>query len=200
MNSLTDWLMVVITCIYVVATIFICIYNYKSAKASKEQLAEMKKQYNEENRPNIEVEFIYERRSWYGLRFINHGRRTAQDVHIQLDQKFIDSLPKENFRLLLTKQKDKKCIIGVGQHYDLFIGGNELRGYPNMIPVTGVITYRSSGAIYSSDISVDLENYITFFSINSDKDDIIKELQAETHALEKIAAVIESQYIDSKDF
>lgn len=195
-----EWAMVIITAVYVAATILICYYNYQSAKASKEQLSEMKKQYNEENRPNIEVEFIYERRSWYGLRFINHGKRTAQDVHIQFDQKFIDSLPEESFRLLLTKQKDKKCIIGVGQHYDLFIGGNELLGYPNMIPVTGVITYQSNGEIYSSDISVDLENYMTFFSVNNNHDDLIKELQGITRELNRVAASMGNQKIINRDF
>lgn len=186
-----EWAMVIITAVYVAATILICYYNYQSAKASKEQLSEMKKQYNEENRPNLEVEFIYERRSWYGLRFINHGKRTAQDVHIQFDQKFIDSLPEESFRLLLTKQKDKKCIIGVGQHYDLFIGGSKLLRCPNMIPVTGVITYQSNGEIYSSDISVDLENYMTFFSVNNDHDDLIKQLQGLAHELNRIVASVE---------
>lgn len=55
----------------------------------------------------------------------NHGKLTAQNVNIQLDQAFIDSLPNENIRSMLNKQKDKKCIIGVGQHYDLYIGSNE---------------------------------------------------------------------------
>lgn len=33
---MTDWLMIIITAIYVVATIVICISNYKSAKLSSE--------------------------------------------------------------------------------------------------------------------------------------------------------------------
>lgn len=51
---MTDWLMVIITAVYVIATIAICYYNGKSAKAAKEQLeesklqaAEQKKQYEE---------------------------------------------------------------------------------------------------------------------------------------------------------
>lgn len=132
-----QWAMFWITFIYVVATCIICSFNHQSAKASREQLVEMRKQYQEENRANIEVEFRYERRTWYVIRFINHGKLTAQNVSIQLTQEFISSLPKENIRSMLNKQKDKKCIIGVGQHYDLYIGGNELRGNPNMIPVTG---------------------------------------------------------------
>lgn len=56
--TITDWLMVIITLIYVIATIFICRANIKSARASKEELAEIKRQYEEENRPHIEVELM----------------------------------------------------------------------------------------------------------------------------------------------
>lgn len=194
-----DWAMVLITFVYVVATCFICYFNHQSAKASREQLAEMKKQFDEENRPIIEVEFIYERRTWYGIRFVNHGRRTAQDVSIQLSQAFIDSLPKENIRSLLSKQKDKKCIIGVGQHYDLYIGGNELRGNPNMVPATGLIVYQSDGKKYSRDISVDLDNYMTFFSIDNDHDDLMKVLKEGTCELKRISAAIDNQNTRNDD-
>lgn len=51
---MTDWLMVIITAVYVVATIAICYFNAKSANAAREQLeesklqaAEQKKQYEE---------------------------------------------------------------------------------------------------------------------------------------------------------
>ena len=38
-----DWVMVIITGVYVIATIFICWANIKAANASKEQLREMQK-------------------------------------------------------------------------------------------------------------------------------------------------------------
>ena len=50
MSMLTDWLMVGITGIYVVATIFICIFNAKSAKATHEQVEESKRQFEESKR------------------------------------------------------------------------------------------------------------------------------------------------------
>lgn len=132
-----QWVMVIITGIYVIATIFICWANFKSANASKEQLKEMQKQYAETNRPLIELEFHYSRRTWYIARFVNHGNMTAQRVKISLEQAFIDSLPEESFRNELERIKGKECIIGVGQHYDLFIGSNKLRGNPNMTQLTG---------------------------------------------------------------
>ena len=53
MSTITDWLMVVITCVYVVATIFIMIENRKSAKTSSQQLAESKLQFDESRRLQV---------------------------------------------------------------------------------------------------------------------------------------------------
>ena len=40
MPTITDWLMVIITGVYVIATIFICVYNGISAAAAKKQIQE----------------------------------------------------------------------------------------------------------------------------------------------------------------
>lgn len=189
MPTITDWLMVIITLVYVIATIFICRANIKSAQASKEELAEIKRQYAEENRPHIEVEFCYERRTWYIVRFINHGKLTAQHVKIVLDEDFISSLPEQGFKDILLKQREKECIIGVGQHYDLYIASNELRGNPNMKPVTGKLSYQDESSKYESDIYIDLENYATFFSSTSD-DPLVKELKNIKKEIEGLKSAI----------
>lgn len=163
-----NWVMVIITGVYVVATIAICVANFKSAKASKMQLEVMKKQYEEENRPYVEVELHYERHLFYSLRFVNHGKQTAQRFRVDFNHEFIESLPEPFFRRNIEKQKGKECIIGVGQHYDLFIGSNKLREITSWVPIKGRITYQSNGNLYESDIFIDLENYMTFFSINED--------------------------------
>lgn len=50
MPNITDWLMVIITGVYVFATIFICKANLNSAKASRDQLEESKRQFRESKR------------------------------------------------------------------------------------------------------------------------------------------------------
>lgn len=50
MPTITDWIMVVITFVYVVATIFICIFNGKSATATRDQVKESQKQFHEAKR------------------------------------------------------------------------------------------------------------------------------------------------------
>lgn len=198
MSTITDWLMVIITLVYVIATIFICWANIKSAKAPKEELAEMKRQYAEENRPHIEVEFCYERRTWYIVRFINHGKLTAQHVKILLDEGFISSLPEQAFKDTLLKQREKECIIGVGQHYDLYIASNELRGNPNMKPVMGKILYQDESGKYENDIYIDLENYATFFSSTSD-DPMVKELKNIKKEIEGLKRAIVALDVSKKE-
>ncbi len=188
-----EWVMVLITAVYVVATIFICRANIKSANASKDQLKEMQRQYAETNRPLVELEFDYVRRTWYVARFINHGNLTAQHVKIYFGQEFIDSLPEESFRNELEKQKGRECIIGVGQHYDLFIGSNKLRGNPQMRPLTGTIEYEAQGQIYKSDIFVDLEHYMTFFSATTDEEDLLKSVKQISDELKKTRQAILAQ-------
>ena len=188
-----EWIMVIITGVYVIATIFICWANIKSANASKEQLKEMQRQYTESNRPLVELELHYKRKTWYVARFINRGNLTAQHVKINLEQGFIDSLPEESFRNELVKQKGRECIIGVGQHYDLFIGSNKLRGNPQMRPLTGTIEYEAQGQVYKSDIFVDLEHYMTFFSATTDEEDMLKSVKQISEELKRTRQVIVAQ-------
>lgn len=50
MPTVTDWLMVGITIVYVIATIIICFANMKSAKATREQVNESIRQFEETKR------------------------------------------------------------------------------------------------------------------------------------------------------
>lgn len=59
--TITDWLMVAITVIYVVATIAIFVTNKGAEKAAKEQLEEMKRQYEDKKRLEIMPYIQFER-------------------------------------------------------------------------------------------------------------------------------------------
>ena len=60
MPLITDWLMVGITFVYVIATIMICIFNGRSAKATREQVSESQRQFEEtkrlEYRPYLDID------------------------------------------------------------------------------------------------------------------------------------------------
>lgn len=194
-----DWVMVIITGVYVIATIFICLANIKAANASKEQLQEVQKQFAETNRPNIELEFHYNRRTWYIARFVNRGNLTAQHVKINLDQEFINSLSEESMRRELERIKGKECIIGAGQHYDLYIGSNQLRENPNVKQLTGTITYESQGKNYQSDLFVDLEHYMTFYSSTTDEEDLLKSIKKISDELKDIKQVLNVRSTNKED-
>lgn len=67
MSSITDWLMVIITGIYMFATIAIFVANLISSKTAKNQLEQTRRQFEEENRPNIETEFHFFRRRCFSF-------------------------------------------------------------------------------------------------------------------------------------
>ncbi len=61
MPSVTDWIMVGITAVYVVATILISSANIESAKATREQLAESRRQYEDKKRLEIKPYIQFEK-------------------------------------------------------------------------------------------------------------------------------------------
>lgn len=184
---MTDWMMVVLTAVYVIATIFICFFNFRSAKATREQVAEMKRQFDEESRPYITTELIYEKRTYYGLRFTNHGKRIANHVHIHFEPNFFDSIVESSFSSALKTQNERECIIGIGQSYNLYFASNELRDNPNKVPLKGQLTYLDDkGKSYTDDFNIDLKRYATFFQMNSEMDDLLKIFQDQTKELKQM--------------
>lgn len=190
MPMITDWLMVIITFVYVVATCFICWANIKSANSSKVQLEEMKKQYVDENRPYVTVEVIFEKRCFYGLRFTNHGKRIAKNVQIDLGQGFLDSLTESNFKEMLEKQKGKECIIGIGQHFDLFIGSNKFRNRVDKQPVNGWISFSDGVNKYNEPLYIEFENYTTFFSVATEGEELVMVLKEQTKEIQEIKSIL----------
>lgn len=188
---MTDWMMVVLTAVYVVATILICYYSYCSAKASKEQTQELRRQYLAENRPYITVEVIYEQRTYYGLRLTNHGKRVANHVKIQFGDKFLESINESNSQLMLKQQNGKECIIGIGQHRDIIIGSNKFRERPQQVPILAKITYSDSAGTYEDELNIDFAIYSTFFSVESDIEKVKQGFKKQTRELHDICAALE---------
>ena len=89
---MTDWIMVIITAIYVIATIIICYFNGKSAKAAKTQTDEMIRQYKMSNRSNVTIHFDIIRSGLLCFVVQNEGNLPAHDVNIKINQTFIDGM------------------------------------------------------------------------------------------------------------
>ena len=192
MSTITDWLMVVITGIYVIATIFICIANIKSANAAKLQTSEMKRQFFEINRPNISVEVVYLKRAFWVLRFTNNGTQTAFNTKIILDEKFINSV-EEKIQPILRENNGRIRTLGVNQSYDLYFGTNEYPSLENKVNIMGKTIYRGcNDSLYSETFSIETENYATFFSVNTEMEDLIKKISEQNTELDKINHSLEN--------
>ncbi|WP_346708699.1 hypothetical protein [Massilistercora timonensis] len=181
----------VLTLLTALGTFFTCVCSYLSARATQKQVEEMQRQYEESNRPNIQVEFIFEKHKYCGLRFVNHGTQTAQNVKIEFDSAFTDNLTELPFADMIRKQKDKKCIIGVGQHFDLYFGTMAFRENPDISIAKGTVFYSWDSQEDICEFCVDLKNYATIFSTNSTEEDLFDKLKAQTEELEGIKRELE---------
>lgn len=189
---LTDWLMIIITAIYVIATIFICVYNGKSAKAAKTQTEETRRQFYAINRPLLSVEIVYLRKAFFALRFTNNGNQTAFNTFFDINQDFIDNISESKFKELLENDKDKIRNIGVGQYYDLFFGTTKYLKQVKKVPIVGRMHYRGvNHSIYAEDFKIEPEKYAPFLTVDTDMDDLIKELKQQTNAIKQLTKAIE---------
>lgn len=197
---MTDWIMISITCVYVVTTILISLFNYRSSKATLDMLAESKRQFDEESRPNITIELIHEIRSYHCIRFTNQGKQPAYQVRIELQQSFIDSIKEKEFKIILERQKGRECILGVGHKYDLFFGSNRYLKNTDKALITGTISYKNGLKSYVESFSIDGAKYSTFFDPNSDMGDLVKRIESQEKELRKIANTLDKIYqVSMKD-
>ncbi len=187
MPTITDWLMVVITTVYVLATIFICRANIKSAEATREQVAESKREFDEENKAYITYELVLERWTLYGMRFTNHGKRVASHVQIIFKKSFIDSLIKTQFVEALSHLHEKECVIGVGQSIDVYFGEMEFRTNKEKFPIEGEIRYKDSKAEYRETFCIDFNKYSSVFSVDENMEDIRQEIEKQTEEIKRIS-------------
>ena len=171
---ITDWLMVMITAIYVIATIFICIANFKSAKATREQITEARRQYEEEHRAFISYELIFENRNLYGLRFTNHGKRVATNVKLQLDKDFVGSFMNQSIKDQLNNLDGREFALGIEQSYDIYFGGDEFRERVNKVPIQGEISYNDRCGEYTDSFYIDFSKYAPIYTVITDGERIEK--------------------------
>ena len=184
-NIDAEWAMVIITAIYVVATICIMRANQKAANAAKAQLKETQQQFYAINRPHVSVEVIFERKCYWGLRFTNHGNQTAFHTILQFDPAFIESLPQDSFRQMVQDATKKSFVLGINQHYDLYIGSHEY-GHSTRHPIVGSVTYTGyDDAIYSEDFNIDMGNYATVYSLKTSEEDLMERLDKQNKLLEQ---------------
>ena len=144
--------------------------------------------------PYISYQFIFEHRAFYGMRFMNYGRRVANHVQIKLDKDFVSSIQKSSFYDDLSNLHTKEFALGIGQSYDIYFGASEFRDNPDKKPIRGTVLYcdPETGANYQEAFEIDFEKYGTIFSVNTPADDLHEDLKRQEAILKKLVKAVEN--------
>lgn len=119
---MAEWVMPVLTFVYVVATIFISFSNYRSSKATRDQIKESRDQFVDSNRAFVNVDFEIIRSGLLVLKIMNNGRRTAKYVNMTISKDFIDIVPDPNCKNRLKTLSESIFSIGIDQAWYITLG------------------------------------------------------------------------------
>ena len=182
--------MIWITGVYVIATIAICVANFKSANATRKQLQEQQRQFNESNRAFVTVTFEIIRSGLAMLHIQNTGKQIAQNVHISISQRFESNIKDKYVKEHLKKLTQSKFNIGINQSWYCLLGSHlELDHLSNeMLHID--ISYCDSISEYSESTDIDLKQYFWSTIYESPIEDIYQQIKKQTQYMKNINASI----------
>lgn len=73
------------------------------------------------------------------------------------------------------KEENNKCRIGAGDYYDIFFA--EINEKSNINIAKGKILYKNQNEDYRTDFSINIANYMTIYSMDTEMDLIISEFR-----------------------
>ena len=160
MNDIVaNWTLVVLTAVYVIATIFICLANRRAATAANLQTEEMRKQFAESSRARVIVRFDKMTPVDRCIVIKNIGRLDAVDVMVSVNDDFLSDLNRvcpENRLSVIAKSK---IHIASQQEFWVFIGFstaiNRLRSQIANITVS----YLDVNQSYAESTVIDFSQY-----------------------------------------
>lgn len=181
-----------ITVVYVVATIFICRANIRSAKATREQVAEQQREFEETNRAFVTVTFEVIKSGLAVLHFQNHGKRTAENVTVRISDAFIENMKDNTDRGYAQKLCQSTFTIGIGQSWYICIGSHLQLEQLSKEMLVIKISYKDSKSSYCETTSIDLKQYFWAMIYDSPIDDIRQELKESKQELNSIGKSIDA--------
>jgi len=189
---MTDWIMIAITAIYVVATILICIFNYRSATATREQVAESKRQFEDSNRAFVTVTFELIRSGLAVLHIQNHGKRIAQDVNINVSPAFLANMADQTDKKQIEKLCTASFTLGIGQSWYICIGSHLQLKQMSAELLEIDISYSDGSSHYHDSIQIDLKQYFWSLIYASSTEDTYQEMKRITRHLDSLDRSINS--------
>lgn len=182
----TEWIMTALTAAYTLLTILIVISNYFMAKATNQQVAELRKQFEEQNRPYICIRFQQIRSGLLCLAIENTGNSPARDVIISINEAFIDKISHEKFNgrlhdltkssIFLSPAQAMYCTLGVSSNFDRI----------KAQPLIADLTYTGNGREYQEHIEIDISAYRWALVYDSPLGDISTRMKDISETLIKI--------------
>ena len=170
---MTDWLMVIMTTIYVVATILICRYNWISAKAAKQQTEEMLVQYKESKRPVISISFEMIRSGLCCFIIENVGESPAHEVNVNVNDEFIDVIPGGKENSALQRLRESHLFIASKQKFTVFICGQPEFSKVMNVAAKFDVTYDG----YIEHHEIDLSQYAYMLEYESPLEDLSQSIK-----------------------
>ncbi len=190
LNKNEGALMVIITFVYVFATILICIFNGRSAKASREQVSESQRQFNETNRPYITCEYILINRLLCGIRICNHGNQVARNLTITINDEFLSSLDPNEFKSFKNINESTYTIVGIGQSFEFYF--SSVRKKPTTVPLVALVKYRSTDKEFEDVFEIDLSKQLPIESVDSDFERFMMLVKEQNQILTNLSTHLES--------
>ncbi|WP_252238550.1 hypothetical protein [Clostridium sp. VAP51] len=176
--------MYILTCINVVITFFICIFNYKSAKATREQIAESQRQFAESNRPYVNAVFEIVNGGLACLVISNNGNKVAENVEIKINEEFLNLLNARD-RKQIMKFISENIVIGVDQKWTLLIGSHLQLEELSEEKIIIDITYNDGDKQYKDKNTIILSGYLGVLMSKNYNNEINKSLKEIATILDK---------------
>jgi len=176
-NEYNGAFMVIITTVYVVATILICRANQQSASASLKQLEEARKEFEEANRAFVTINLDNIRGGLAVLKIHNSGRRVATDVSVKISDEFITNLPDDLGKKCLNQLSNANFSLGIGQVKYVFVCANPTFKKAAEKELTISVSYKDGLKQYSELISIDMNQHLWELIYESPLEDIRKEIK-----------------------
>lgn len=191
LNTNNGFAMALLTLVYVVATIFICIFNYQSALAARKQTEEAQKQFEESNRAKVIPRFIALEGQLYCLAFHNVGHTMAEHLVISVSKEWLDCLRRTQ------KNSDVADVLDALRNIEIFLPEGDKYLYSICIPADGTgdytllcqapleidISYTSGNKIYSKKYILSMKGINSIINTS----DYVRMKQKEISALKGIS-------------
>lgn len=178
---MTDWLMVIITAVYVIATIVICIYNIKMVKAAqeqtetaKQQITEMIRQYDESHRPIVVISYVTIRTCLHCFKIENIGPVAATNIKIRINDEFLDNLEKNSELHFLRGITETTPMLSSQQKLYIALCGPLVFKDVASVPAIFDISYNGK---YEEHTEIDLSQYKGILLYNSELGDIAEDIK-----------------------